>query len=256
MRLSIISFNIRNDVSEPPHKRHERARETARFLEDGKPDILCLQEVVPETFQEISEALQPDFATFCPREDGNHRGEGVPILVCDPSLRVTRNERFWLSATPEKPSLGWSARCHRIVSAVRLERPGETRFWILNLHLDHRSRRARANSLQLLRRKIATYGTKPTDEFILCGDFNMRPTDALFPPFLEGNPPLSRSGDRSPAQPTFRGLGPLRLGRAQLDHCLHSPGFATESYQVLDPVRNRRRLSDHRPVRVELVARD
>lgn len=255
VRLRILTFNIRHDLSEQPDQRCKRVRLTARFLKEQSPDLLCLQEVTPEAFSELTLALQPEFSTFCPRDDGHRQGEGVPIMVFGKCLQVVREERFWLSATPEKPSFGWTARCRRIVSAVCLAGEDGRRIWLLNLHLDHRSREARANSLHLLRRKITTYRTEPDDAFILCGDFNMKPTDPLFPPFLDGDPPLLKATPLSLKRATFHGWGPLRLGRGTLDYCLHSAEFRTDSCEVVETRFQGRRISDHNAVQVDLAQR-
>ncbi len=251
MKFRLVSFNIRNEPSERFERRRSRNRAISRFLAAMKADLLCLQEVVPETYAELKDALRPDFSTFCPREDGLRQGEGVPILLCNPRFRVDRNERFWLSETPENPSLGWTARCHRIVSAVRIREDDQRAFWLLNIHLDHRSRKARANSLVLLRRKLDTFMSGPEEEVVFCGDFNMRPADPLFPPFLAGRPALQSAAEGFPTGATFHGWGPLRLGRAALDHCFSSPGFRVKDYRVVEALENSRRISDHNAIQVD-----
>ncbi|MGE9291425.1 MAG: endonuclease/exonuclease/phosphatase family protein, partial [Puniceicoccales bacterium] len=228
----------------------------AEFILAQKPDAVCLQEVLPEAYPILLERIAPKDAVFYPREDGTHTGEGVPILLLGDCFSVFHSDRFWLSPTPDEPSIGWQARCHRLAGVLGLHPHDdpETRIWLINLHLDHKSRESRSRSLALLQARLSHYDKRRSGHILLCGDFNMRPPDRLFRELLSS--PLqfqdaSRKEGKPHRSPTFHGWSPLRLGRGRLDYIYHTPGLQCRDYRVIPAAIGRRRLSDHNLIRAE-----
>jgi endonuclease/exonuclease/phosphatase family metal-dependent hydrolase len=254
MKLRIVTFNAQHRLGEPPARRERRIDALANLLRRQEADVLCLQEVIPETHEDLVERLAPKAAVFCPRDDGIRSGEGVPVYLTGGRFEEFRSDRFWLSPTPDRPSLGWRARCHRLASVIGLHPAGipEERLWIVNAHLDHYSHEARAKSFLLLREKVSAYLGASHDRIVVCGDFNLRPGDPLLPRFRSGDPPLRDPAETVRPAPTYRGWGPLRFAKKRLDYCLHSDGLACDSYRTIPPVVDGPALSDHNLVRVDL----
>tara|TARA_R100000027_G_scaffold63770_1_gene56750 strand:- start:27757 stop:28545 length:789 start_codon:yes stop_codon:yes gene_type:complete len=256
MNFRLVSLNIQNRLGETKASLRIRIKEIAEQLIAQSPDAICLQEVVPEAYPLLLEAIDPKDSVFYPREDGTHTGEGVPILLLGDEFSVFRSDRFWLSPTPDQPSIGWKARCHRLAGVLGLH-PAEdpsARIWLINLHLDHKSRESRRRSLQLLQQRLTQYDRGQNDHFVICGDFNMRPRDPLLSKLLTGPPPLcdasSTDGGIDTSQ-TYHGWSPLRLGRGRLDYCFYTPTLHCDHYEVVPAEKDCKRLSDHNLLRID-----
>ena len=80
---------------------------------------------------------------------------------------------FWLSSTPDIPSIGWDAACTRTATwALLKDKKTKEKFYYVNTHLDHVGKVARKEGLKLILEKIQKINL---DNFplILTGDFNM-----------------------------------------------------------------------------------
>lgn len=262
--MRIATFNIQNRLGEPPSKRRDRLRRIAEFIRPMDLSVICLQEVFRSDLEILRVFLKPAWSCFSDRVDSPDDGEGLATLRLFGGVETSDVERFWLSETPGLPSVSWGASQLRIATACRMTGPGrDGAFRLYNVHLDHRSRRARTESLVLLRRRIRADREAAAQPVILCGDFNLRSNLPAFQRFLEGGDPALSSGIRDrlldtaqngpgPIRPTYRGWGRFGLARARLDYCLHTAEFETVGHQVIDPVDAEGWLSDHCLVRADL----
>jgi len=255
--MRIVSFNIQNRRGESPQDRAERLQACAAFLKSLEPDLIGLQEVTPDAWNELGEALHNPEAVFTPRVDGMRSGEGAPAICLNPDMNLLDRKSFWFSETPESPSLSWRAAHPRVCSYLRIEEAAENVLWMFNLHLDHRSRLSRRKSLGLLRERIQEL-TSSEDGIVICGDFNMPGYRKDIKEFLDGEPRLADATHFHPVgsvRPTYLGWGPLRLARARIDLCLHSENLKVKAYHAENPDWKGRRISDHRAVVVDFSRR-
>ena len=51
--------------------------------------------------------------------DGGDKGEYSAIFYKSEKLRLEKTETFWLSESPEVPSIGWDAALNRIIKFWR-----------------------------------------------------------------------------------------------------------------------------------------
>ena len=92
--------------------------------------------MLPEGYPILVEKLAPQESLFRPREDGESVGEGVPLFLLNPDFSIKRSDRFWLSPTPDIPSIGWKARCHRVAGILGFQATlKDFRKWIEDLLL-------------------------------------------------------------------------------------------------------------------------
>ena len=257
-RLRLLSFNIQNRRGEPAAVLQERMTQCAAFISSFTPDLVCLQEVVPEAWELLNTHLAPAASVYSPRIDGARHGEGAPLLLLNPAWTVRSQQSFWFSETPEHPSRDWKAVHPRVCSVLELTDPLDPNqtasLWIYNLHLDHRSGFARSQSLKLLRHRIREH-SRPGDRILVCGDFNMPGYRKVVRDFLKPFPPLQDATLHHPigmARPTYLGWGPFRLAKARIDLCLHSPSLHCPQYHAHTPDWKNNRISDHRAVEVKL----
>jgi endonuclease/exonuclease/phosphatase family metal-dependent hydrolase len=125
-------------------------------------------------------AAMPDYDFIgVGRQDSTMNGEFSAIFYKTNKFKLLDKGNFWLSDTPEKPSVGWDAKYTRLCSWGAFEEK-ETgfRFYFFNLHNDHKGVEARKNSSHLVLRKITEIaGNSPT---ILTGDFNETQTSECY----------------------------------------------------------------------------
>jgi endonuclease/exonuclease/phosphatase family metal-dependent hydrolase len=153
------------------------------FNTAGNANVVCLQEVLHNQLHDILDGLNENVEkrgewTYygVGRSDGLTKGEYAPILYRERDWIMLENRTFWLSETPDHPSVGWDAALERIVTMVTLQSraSSETRINFFNTHFDHRGVVARKKSSQLIVDKMKNYNSYPS---FLCGDFNTEPTD-------------------------------------------------------------------------------
>ena len=88
---------------------------------------------------------------------------------------MIKSGTFWLSETPEKPSMGWDAACYRTATwALMKDKKTGKKFYFVNTHLDHVGREAQKNGLKLIVDRIASINPEGYP-MVLTGDFNITP---------------------------------------------------------------------------------
>jgi endonuclease/exonuclease/phosphatase family metal-dependent hydrolase len=108
------------------------------------------------------------------RDDGKEKGEMTALYWRKDRFAKLDGGYFWLSETPAKVgSRGWDAALPRITTWVKLSDrrdPKEKPILFINTHFDHKGKKARLESAELLRKKIAKLGDGCS--VIVTGDFN------------------------------------------------------------------------------------
>jgi endonuclease/exonuclease/phosphatase family metal-dependent hydrolase len=215
--------------------------------------LLATQEGLPEQIDEL--AAMPGWAYVgVGRDDGQRQGEHAAIFFRTARFAPLRQGHFWLSDTPDKPSIGWDGRCcKRIASWVQLKdlRTGQ-RFFVFNAHFDHEGVQARRESALLMLRKIREIaGSEP----VLCmGDFNTTPeTEPIrsFERVFRDSRAASQTPPYGPAG-TFNGFKIDAPLQDRIDYVFVSPRWRVLRYGVLSDSTLGRFPSDHHPVAVRL----
>lgn len=176
--LDVISYNIRMGVADDGENSWEHRRcATIDMLQDKRPDIFGVQEAFDFQIEYITDSLQQYGSVGVGREDGKQAGEHMSIFYNTETVTLIEWGTFWLSKTPEVPSMGWDAACPRTATWALLEKGGH-RFYYVNTHLDHVGKEAQKNGLALIVDRIADINP---DGFpmVLTGDFNVTPDDAV-----------------------------------------------------------------------------
>lgn len=179
---TVVTANIRVALPEDEAAGHGwagRREFCAEVIRARQPDIICLQEVLRQQFEDL-QAAWPEFVGLGfhgPEMDAHATGyHGIaknPIFYSRSRYELVSAGGFWLSETPHLPgSLSWGSARARHVNWVRLrERDSGRQFRVLNTHLDHVSQPAREKQIALILAEGALY---PADfPQLLAGDFNM-----------------------------------------------------------------------------------
>ncbi len=155
--VRIMSYNIRYDNPDDGinawGKRKENVASLIRFYQ---ADLIGLQEVLYKQLTYLEQQLAGYGRIGVGRDDGKQQGEFSPIFYAKEKLALLDQGTFWLSDTPDRPSVGWDASMERIATwgQFRHEASGDTVFFF-NTHFDHRGEQAREESARLLRSRIA-----------------------------------------------------------------------------------------------------
>ena len=257
LTLSTMSFNIRNGRAKDGENAWEKRKEfTADVIRDYKADVVGLQEAFREQMDFLVEAL-PEFAEIGEGRDGGEEGEYSAILYRKDRFKVIDSGTFWLSDTPEKPSITWGNACVRVCTWARFQdgESGRT-FYLYNTHLDHKSQPSREKSVRLIADRIAD--RKHPDPVILMGDFNAGEDNPVVT-FLT-NPeakPLRMVDSFRVLHPdeAVVGTGNRFTGRrdgAKIDYVFVEPGTKVTEATIIRTSREGRYPSDHFPVGARL----
>lgn len=173
------------------------------------------------------------------RDDGKQKGEYSAIFYDTNKFELVESGNFWLSETPEKPSLGWDAACVRVCTwGVFKLKKTNFKFVYYNLHMDHVGVTARAESAKMIMKRIKE--DKHNLPAILSGDFNINQDN-------DGFKLIDNSGILNDAyriakfrylnMSTFNNYHPEGLGMSErIDHIFLTDNFTVEKYGELTDV--------------------
>lgn len=251
-QLRVMSYNIRYDTPDDGvdqwTKRKERVASLIRY---HQPDLLGVQEALGHQIRDLATAL-PQYAWYgVGRDDGKEEGEFSAIFYNQRRFELLDKGTFWLSPQPEKPSKGWDAAIVRICSWVKLQdRETGSAFYHFNTHFDHKGVKARENSANLLRERIAAIaGNTPV---VLTGDFNTTDDTPAYAYLTRGDRlkdslQEAKWGHHGPMG-TFSSFDvATKLGK-RIDFIFVTDGFGVLQHAILTDAQQGKYPSDHLPV--------
>lgn len=171
--ITVMSYNIRYGTAKDGDNSWEKRRiATPAMLADKAPAVFGVQEALKSQIDYIN-AECPQYGSIgVGREDGVSKGEHMSVFYRKDLIEVLEWGTYWLSDTPEEPSLGWDAMCKRTATwALMRFKDSGRRFYFVNTHLDHVGTEARRKGLALIVERIAAMNPENLP-MILTGDFN------------------------------------------------------------------------------------
>lgn len=248
--VNVATYNLRYDTPQDgvnawPHRR-EAVKALIRYHEI---DVFGTQEGLADQIADLAE-MNEYAHVGVGRDDGRRAGEHSAIFYRKSRFSALQHGDFWLSPTPDRPSMGWDAKCcKRLVSWVQLrDRHGGKTFFVFSAHFDHEGIVARRESAKLLVQKIAELAE---DDPVICvGDFNATPQaepiatmrSALRDAYeVTLEPPYGPVG-------TFNGFRLDAPLTDRIDYVFVSPNVKVLRYAVLTDSVDHRYPSDHFPV--------
>lgn len=253
--LSVISFNIRvsGGLSELINSNSwsRRRSATPAMIKDQCPDIFGVQEALSDQLTYVGDNLPNYSYVGVGREDGEESGEIMAIFYNTKRVNLLDWGTYWLSETPDKPSISWNAGYERTMTWASMEMKDSGRkFFYVNTHLDSDSALARKNGLKLILDKVAE---KNTDNLpvVLTGDFNILPTDSVLDDVLGKAEMLDArtTATKTDNLPTFNGFGNEDESSRVIDY-IYYRGFSScpEYETIVKTYENIPYISDHYPI--------
>lgn len=272
MKLNVITVNISADFTSPPGVPpwEQRKGLLVQALHAAQPHLIALQEVTATQRHFLQSALT-DFTMLT-----------LPVVDPDPALLAAWHARYaayglpdvpnpyellifyrtdlfervdsghwWLSPTPERPSIGFGNVAPRAVLWAQLQhRAAGVSFICFNTHIDHR---CPDPMVALCRQRFANF--LPLNvPLIFLGDFNFNPTTANFAllrhdGWQDANTAAAAAAAAEAAQPTFLFDTPHLMPGGRIDHILYrGEQLVPQLWTRLISPQPTQRLSDHDPV--------
>lgn len=250
--LKVMSYNVRmGKAKDGTNSWQYRYPASAMMLDDQKPDVFGIQEAFDFQVKYLTE--YPGFykSVGVGREDGKHKDEHMSIFYNKKTVKLVKWGTFWLSETPEKPSIGWDAKYKRTATwALLKDKKSKKKFYFVNTHLDHRGSEAQRKGLELIVDRIDKINPQGYP-MVLTGDFNVTPNN---PALTELNNRMSSArevAEKTDKLGTFNGWGK----EDKIIDYIYIKGFsACPSYETLRKEYDGRKfISDHYPIEAVLV---
>lgn len=236
--INVASYNIRQYNKQDSINGNGwqvRCPILAQLIRFHEFDVFGTQEGFKHQLEDLKAALPGYDYTGVGREDGADAGEHSAIFYRTDLFTLVDHGDFWLSETPEKPSIGWDAVLPRICSWARLRHnPTGKEFLFFNLHMDHIGKQARVESALLVQQKMNEFGSEPPT--FLTGDFNVDQTHQSYTA-------LTTSGKLKDSyctaklvyalNGTFNDYSTNDYSTSRIDHIFVSPNVKVDKYGVL-----------------------
>lgn len=236
--LYVGTYNIRLHLSSDDDNGNvwtSRCQVICDQLNFEHPDIFGTQEVLAAQLHDLLHGLDGYGSIGVGRDDGKEAGEYSAIFYDKKRLRLLDQGNFWLSQTPDKPSMGWDAAYIRICTYGKFrDMDAKKTFYYFNLHMDHVGVVARREAAKLVVSKIkAIAGKLPV---ILTGDFNVDQTNEIYQIFAQSGilkDSYTAARLRFAENGTFNSFDPNMKTDSRIDHVFVSPSFQVDRYGIL-----------------------
>ena len=176
--LKVMSYNIRYGTADDGENSWAYRRDAAsEMVMDQRPAVFGVQEALEMQLDYLSGTCPGYAYVGVGREDGVHGGEHMAVFYDTTRVALENWGTYWLSETPEIPSLGWDAACRRTATWTLMhDKLYDRHFYFVNTHLDHVGVEARRKGLALVVERIGKMNPEGYP-MVLCGDFNVHPDD-------------------------------------------------------------------------------
>lgn len=171
--LNIISYNIRIGITDDGQNSWDiRKPATVEMMNTEKPDIIGLQEAMEFQVAYIRDNCPEYQVVGMGHDQGYKKGEHMTFFYRKSRLECLDWGTFWLSDTPDEPSMGWDGAYERTATwGLMKDRKTGRLFYYVNTHLDHIGPVARQKGLALIVERMSSIN-RDGRPVVLCGDFN------------------------------------------------------------------------------------
>lgn len=238
--VRIMSFNVRDGE-------FDRGEIVPQVIADYLPDSVGVQECEGTWFLTLKTYL-PDYEII-----GVGRLIGIPLIGESTAIMYRKDKynlvdwgTFWLSETPDMPSIGWDAKYHRTCTWAILENKetGEC-YAHVNTHLDNIGNDARINGIELVLQKAESFDMP----VVLTGDFNLPKGSVLYNKLISGKlTDVSALAKDADSGCTAHGYKDTVAGNPIDFIFVNEQITEVASYKIIREKYNDKFLSDHYPI--------
>ena len=248
--IRVMSFNIRfGDLGTlTAEDRYPMVEETIR---KGHPDSVGLQEATPEWMAYLTANLEDYDYVGVGRDNGVDEGEFAAIFYLKDVYTVTDSGTFWLSETPDIPSIGWGADCYRICTWAILKNIETGAEYVhMNAHFDFANDEVRYNSIDMIAEKAAEFAEYPV---VYTADMNFNENSVYYNTLIEKGvlSDTKKSAEDTMDYLTYHDRKPL-FTQSILDYVMINDKFDANVYRVVTAGIDGRYVSDHFPVYADI----
>lgn len=236
--FTAASYNLRNanaGDSAAGNGWGQRYPVIAKLVQYHDFDIFGTQEGFIWQLEDLKDSLPGYDYIGVGRDDGKLKGEHSAIFYRTDKFDVIEKGDFWLSTTPNEPSIGWDAVLPRICSWGHFKcKDTGFEFLFFNLHMDHIGKQARVESAFLVQDKMKELGKDLPA--ILTGDFNVDQTHDSYQALVSKGilkDSYESAELRYAINGTFNSYSPSNFTKSRIDHVFVSPMFTVKKYGVL-----------------------
>lgn len=251
--IVVMSYNIRNgESSDGTNSWQYRYAATALMIDDQKPDVIGIQEALyGSQISYLEYSFDKKYKVLgSGSEDGKKKGEICAIMYNVKTLSPVKSGTFWLSETPDKPSLGWDAESMRTVSwAIFKDKASGGRFLFVNTRIAAEGEQARTNGIALIMNKIQELNPDGYP-VIFTADLNVEPSSKELDPLKSQLSDARSSAVVSDDEPSFNGWG---KAKKTIDYIWYKGLSCTRFETVTKGYYERNFISDHYPVKAIFV---
>jgi endonuclease/exonuclease/phosphatase family metal-dependent hydrolase len=255
--ITVATYNLRLFTnSDTGNLWVNRAPVVAELIRYHAFDVFGTQEGYQNQLDDIIKILPQYQRSGVGRDDGKDKGEHSAILFKKDKFKLLNHGDFWLSQTPEKPSLGWDATCcNRICSWVYLQDiKSKRKFYFFDAHYDHQGNVAREESSKLIMQRIKSIaGNEPV---VLTGDFNgdrsstwyqrIATSGWLKDAYTQVKYPYANNG-------SFNNFGSNLKSNEVIDHIFTTSNFKVLRWGLLTDSYHGKYPSDHFPITAQIA---
>ncbi len=226
----------------------------AQLIADQKFDIVGTQEGNTRQLKELKELLNSFEYVGYPYGGPDGKLHNAATYYRSDLFKVLDKGVFWLSETPDTPSIGWDATDRRICQWIKFQDlKSEKAFYFFNAHFYYRNKEAREKSGNLMVEKMKEIAS---DYPVIClGDFNSTPEMAQIhhmEAYLRDCREIA--GQKEGPEATFPGGRFHGEPEIRLDYIFVSDHFRVMDYKTLtDTYDGNRYPSDHLPVTARIM---
>lgn len=182
MKNAYMTFNLKYDfISEGNNSWNLRSDRIAKIIKENNPICIGTQEGLEHMLRSLEGKLL-NYEYIGEGREGEEKGEYNAIFYNKNILELIEWDQFWISETPNvSGSKSWNSSCVRICTFAKFKNKlSNEKIMFYNTHLDHESKIARKEGLNLILKICKKNYFKYKIPFIITGDFNCTMNDVEF----------------------------------------------------------------------------
>ena len=257
-KITVMSFNVRQSKAKEADQNNSwvnRKNACLQMLRETMPDVVGFQEVqMSDQWPFFRDSLKASYDGYAiGRRDGKVKGETSGFLYNRDKLTLLEHGTFWLSETPDKPTLSFDEKYYRSATwgIFKVNRSGKHLFYV-NTHMGL-TYKSQVEGFKVILQQIPELNPEGYP-VVITGDFNV---PAGHDAFIQARQMMNNAIDvakkkQNADAPTYNAWGNERKF-AIIDHVWLSRDIRCTVY-VTDnnEYGGHQYISDHFPVIAEL----